>query len=169
MLFSTWLESERRQGCSRRDSCVYFEKAPTQIWCCTGIYHQSHTDIRKTPSCVSCIGVWYENIENWMSLNYPTPWKRNGNFVRGPRAVGWLWEDRHRGLSHLNFPVLEKSLGLILLCLPEQFLALSILQSPQVGAHSTGGLLGRSFLKRPGHGFVLLSFFQSFYSCSCYS
>ena len=104
-----------------------------------------------------------------MSLNYPTPWKRNGNFVRGPRAVAWLWEDRHRGLSHLNFPVLEKSLGLILLCLPEQFLALSILLSPQVGAHSTGGLLGRSFLKRPGHGFVLLSFFQSFYSCSCYS
>ena len=111
---------------------------------------------------------WSENIKIWMSLNYPTPWNSNGNFVRGPRAVGWLWDDRLRRFAHLNFPVLEKSLGLILLCLPEQFLALGILQSPQFGAHSTGGLGGRSFLKRPGHGFVLLSFFQSFYCCSCY-
>ena len=147
---------------------MYFEKDPTQIWCCTRIYHQSPSDTPKTPLCFLYCR-WSENIEIWMSLNYPTPWKRNGNFVRGPRAVGWLWDDRLRGLSHLNSPVLEKSLGLILLCLPEQFLALGILQSPQIGAHSTGGVRGPSFLKRPGHGFVLLSFFQSFYSCSCYS
>ena len=31
-----------------------------------------------------------------MSLNYPTPWNRNGNFGRGHRAVGLLWEDTHR-------------------------------------------------------------------------
>ena len=94
-----------------------------------------------------------------MSLNYPTPWNRNGSFVTGHRAVGWLWEDRHIGSAHLNFPVLEKSQGLILLCLPQQFLALCILQSPQVGADSTGGLRGPWFLKSQG---MVLCFFLAF-------
>ena len=132
------------------------------------IYQQSHSNIPKTPFYVSCIGRWSENRQVLMTLNYPTPWNRNGSFVRGHRAVGWLWEDRHIGSAHLNFPVLEKSQCLILLCLPQQFFALCIVQSPQVGAHSTAGLAGHCFLKKPGHGFLLFSFFQSFYSCSCY-
>ena len=129
---------------------------------------RSHSNFPKTTFYVSCIGRWSENRQVLISLSYPIPWTRNGNFGRGHRAVGWLWEDGHIGFANLKFPVFQKSQGLILLCLPEQFLAFGILQSPQVGADSTGGLCVPFFLKRPLHGFVFFSCFQSFYSCSCY-
>ena len=48
-LFSTVLESERGQGCSRRDSCVCFEKVPTHIWCCPYIYINSLTQTYPKP------------------------------------------------------------------------------------------------------------------------
>ena len=112
--------------------------------------------------------LWFENRDVLMSLSYPTPWNSNGKFGRGHRVVGLLWEDRHTGFAPLIFPILEKSQCLILLCLPQQFFALCIVQSLQVGAHSTTGLAGHCFLKKPGHGFLLFSFIQSFYSSSCY-
>lgn len=76
------------------------------------------------------------------------------NFVRGHRAVLWLWEASHREFAHLNFCVLENSQVLILLYLTEQFLALCILQRPEAGAHRTAGLQGSWFLKGSGHNFV---------------
>ena len=164
-----WVGFRTRARMFKKGQLWVFWKRSHAIWCCTQIYHQSHSNIPKTPFYVSCIGRWFENRDVLMSLSCPTPWNSNGNFGRGHRAVGFLWEDRHTGFAPLIFPILEKSQCLILLCLPQQFFALCIVQSLQVGAHSTTGLAGHCFLKKPGHGFLLFSFFQSFYSSSCYS